>query len=130
VTWRRLLLVVVAVATLAALAVAAGIALLSGDGEGASGAVTTAETGVREDEGEGGPERCGALADEPARACYAEELKALVDGADDPETALGEIAVAAYTAEDGFLLASCHGLMHTVGREYAIARGVTLGTLS
>jgi hypothetical protein len=91
--------------------------------------VTAAGTGVSEGEDEGGLERCGVLADDPARACYAEELKALVDGAGDPETALGEIAVAAYTAGDGFLLANCHGLMHTVGREYALARGVTLGSL-
>lgn len=34
--------------------------------------------------------------------------------------ALEEIAVAAYTSDDGFLLANCHGLTHTVGREYAV----------
>jgi hypothetical protein len=31
--------------------------------------------------------------------------------------------------EGGFLLSNCHGLMHTVGRHYAHAAGVTLGTL-
>ena len=125
---RRRLLVIVAVAALAALAIAAGVVLLAGD-DGGADAVTAADTRVPEEEGGGGLERCSVLADEPARACYGEELKSLMDGADDPEAALGEIAVAAYTAEDGFLLANCHGLMHTVGREYAAARGVTFGSL-
>ena len=124
---RRRPRLVVAVAALAALGVA-GLALLAGCAGGGSDAAPRATTGAGQEEA-GGLERCAALADDSARSCYAEELNALVDEAADPEAALEEIAVAAYTSPDGFLLASCHGLMHTVGREYAVSRGVTLATL-
>jgi hypothetical protein len=66
---------------------------------------------------------------EEARACYAAALSALVEGADDPASALEEIAVAAYTDPSGRLLGDCHGLMHTVGREFAAEHGVTLENL-
>jgi hypothetical protein len=126
---RRRLLVLVAVAVLAALAVAAGVVLLGGDDDDSrSDAAPAAETGPARD-GTRGLERCSALADDSARACYAEVLELLVDEAREPAAALEEIAVAAYTSEGGFLLSNCHGLMHTVGREYAVARGVTLGNL-
>jgi hypothetical protein len=115
-------------AALAALGVAAGVVLLTGCDGGDSDAAPPVGTSAERD-GDGGLERCAPLADDSARACYAEELKALVDGTGEPGTALEEIAVAAYTSGDGFLLANCHGLMHTVGREYALARGVTLASL-
>jgi hypothetical protein len=124
---RRRLLLVLAVAALAALAVAGGVVLLAGEDDG-SDATAPAETRSARDES-GGLERCAALADDSARACYAEELNALVDEAAEPGAALEEIAVAAYTSDDGFLLANCHGLMHTVGREYALARGLVLANL-
>jgi len=113
---RRRLLLVLAVAALAALAVAASVVLLAGEDDDGSDAAPPAETGAAEDAA-GGLERCAALADDSARSCYAEELKALVDEAAEPGAALEEIAAAAYTSEDGFLLANCHGLMHTAGRE-------------
>ena len=125
---RRRLHLKPAVAALAALAVAVGVLLLSGCAGGDSDAAPPAETGAAQVE-DGGLERCTGLSDDSARACYAEELKALVDEAAEPAAALEEIAVAAYTTDDGFLLANCHGLMHTVGREYALARGVTLASL-
>lgn len=99
-TRRRLLLLVVVV-TLAALAVAAGVVLLAGDDDRDSTAATAADTDVSEGEGAGGLDRCVALAEEPARTCYTEELKALVNGAGDPGAALGEIAVAAYRPRTG-----------------------------
>jgi hypothetical protein len=114
---------VLAVAALAAL----GAGLLAACTDGGSDAAPPATTAAADPAG--GLERCATLADDAARACYAEELKELVDEAADPAAALEEIAVAAYTSPDGLLLASCHGLMHTVGREYAVSRGVTLGTL-
>jgi len=73
---------------------------------------------------------CAAITEaDEARACYAEALSALVRDADDPTPALEEIAVAAYSDSSGRLLADCHGLMHTVGREYARDHQVTLETL-
>ncbi len=67
--------------------------------------------------------------DEAARACYLGALTTLVDEASDPGAAVQEATEAAWSDPDGFLLPNCHGLMHTVGREYAAARGVTLATL-
>jgi len=72
-------------------------------------------------------QRCRGLADEGARECYARELLALVDR-DDPHAAVAGIAATA-RREDGFLLANCHGVMHTVGRTYARERGLTLASL-
>jgi hypothetical protein len=75
-------------------------------------------------------ESCAALTDgDEARACYAEAFSALIRDADDPGPALEEIAVAAYTDPSGRLLGDCHGLMHSVGREYAAEHGVTLESL-
>ena len=70
-----------------------------------------------------------AGADEATRACYLAALAALVDEAADPGDAVQEATDLAWSDPDGFLLPNCHGLMHTVGREYAAARGVTLATL-
>jgi hypothetical protein len=119
VTRRRLALV---------LAVAAAIGLLAGCDGGGSDAAPPVTTNAATDDA-GGLQRCAALGDDSARSCYAGVLQALVAEAADPGAALEEIAVAAYTSGDGFLLANCHGLMHTVGREYAVARGVTLASL-
>lgn len=47
----------------------------------------------------------------------------------DPEAGLEQIVVEAYSEPSGRLLGECHGLMHTVGREFAADNGVTLETL-
>src|SRR5262245_28644778 len=52
----------------------------------------------------------------------------MVEGRDDPRPAVERIADSAWH-EGGFLLSSCHGIMHTVGRTYAREQGVTLATL-
>ena len=52
------------------------------------------------------------------RACYAAALKALVEPGSDPRAVVQRIADRAW-AKHGALLGNCHGLMHTVGREYA-----------
>ena len=54
-----------------------------------------------------------------ARDATRQALAALMRDADDPSKGLEEIAVAAYSDPTGRLLGDCHGLMHTVGREYA-----------
>ncbi len=62
-------------------------------------------------------------------ACFARELRAIVDAARDPSAAVDGITAAAYADPGGLLLRNCHGLMHTVGREYAARRHVTLANL-
>ena len=79
--------------------------------------------------GGGPPAECRRLGADAAR----DVLRARVhrDGARPRATRAP--AVAAITGspggERGFLLADCHGIMHTVGRTYARDDGVTLGTL-
>ena len=77
-----------------------------------------------------GIERCAELEEdaEAARACYREELAALVSAAETPQDGAAR-ADALAREQGGFLLANCHGIMHTVGREYARAEGVTLASL-
>jgi hypothetical protein len=73
-------------------------------------------------------EHCREFADDDARACYAREFQAMVDGVADPRPAVARITDAA-RSEGGFLLESCHVIMHTVGRTYARDAEVSLGTL-
>jgi hypothetical protein len=77
---------------------------------------------------QGHPERCQGFVDASTRDCYIRELEALVAGRDDPGPALARIAQLA-RRDGGYLLTSCHGIMHTVGRDYARQEGVTLATL-
>jgi hypothetical protein len=112
---RRLALAALAAVTLAAF-VAAGILLLRDD----------AAPGARPQSG--GLERCANVLADRAQACYTREYQRLVDAAERPDDALGPISRAAY-ATGGAMLADCHGLMHTVGRRYVRARGVTVATL-
>jgi hypothetical protein len=72
--------------------------------------------------------QCAGLAEARARACYTRAFTAMVSGRDDPGPAVAAIAATAWR-DGGFLLANCHGVMHTVGRTYAREAGVTLATL-
>jgi hypothetical protein len=111
------------------LAVALATGCSSGGGDDAAAPNNPAPT-TETDEGEAGLDDCAAIAElEEARACYADVLSALVREAEDPAGALEEIAVAAYSDPSGRLLGECHGLMHTVGREYAGEHAVTLENL-
>jgi hypothetical protein len=74
------------------------------------------------------PAECRLLDAGRARACYMRAFTARVTGREDPRPAVTEIAAAAWS-EGGFLLANCHGVMHTVGRTYAREAGVTLARL-
>ncbi len=76
----------------------------------------------------GDPAGCRVLPAAGARACYTREFTAMVEGRDDPRPAVAAISDSAWR-EGGFLLTNCHGLMHSVGRTYARAAGVTLATL-
>ncbi|HET6549365.1 MAG TPA: hypothetical protein VFG79_12950, partial [Solirubrobacter sp.] len=72
---------------------------------------------------------CAGLVQDEGRACYSRELAAIVNGAGDPLAAVEGITAAAYADQSGFLLANCHGIMHTVAREYALRTHLTLAKL-
>jgi hypothetical protein len=101
----------------------------------AVGAVTALLV-LRPDDGRGGapvarvvdPAECGRLSDDEARACYARAFGAMVRSERDPRPIVETIADMAWS-QGGYLLANCHGVMHTVGRRYAERAGVTLANL-
>ncbi|HZC13024.1 MAG TPA: hypothetical protein VE270_03300, partial [Thermoleophilaceae bacterium] len=64
------------------------------------------------------PEECSRLADDEARTCYARAFSGVVGAHRDPRPVVESIAEMAWS-RGGYLLANCHGVMHTVGREYA-----------
>jgi hypothetical protein len=121
---RRVILSALVLAALAAAAVGC-----SGDDDHpASATWTGGET--TSGEAEQTLESCGGIADvDEARDCYAQALSGLFEGEEDPSSALEEVAVAAYSDPTGRLLGDCHGLMHTVGREFAADHDVTLASL-
>ena len=72
---------------------------------------------------------CAGLVQDEGRACYSRELAKIVNDAADPLAAVEGITAAAYADQTGFLLANCHGIMHTVAREYALRTHLTLAKL-
>lgn len=72
---------------------------------------------------------CAGQVGDEGRACYSAELAKIVDDATDPLAAVEGITAAAYADQSGFLLANCHGIMHTVAREYALRTHLTLAKL-
>jgi hypothetical protein len=73
---------------------------------------------------------CAGLVQDAGRACYTREIRVIVDAAGaKPLPAVQRIAEAAYADGSGFLLANCHGIMHTIGREWAVAHHLTLSHL-
>jgi hypothetical protein len=120
---RRVIVVVFVLAVFAAGAVACS------EGDDESEETPRSTNGVTAPE-EQGLEACGEIEhDAAARECYAQALSALFEGEDDPSGPLEEAAVAAYSDPTGRLLGDCHGLMHTVGREFAAEHQVTLASL-
>jgi hypothetical protein len=118
---------ILGLAVLAALAVAA-VACSGEDQDPESSPPSTAAETARADERS--LQACEEVADaDAARDCYAQALAALFEGEDDPAGPLEEAAVAAYSDPTGRLLGDCHGLMHTVGREFAAEHDVTLASL-
>jgi hypothetical protein len=103
----------------------------------AAAGVVTAVLVFQPDDGEGetaavarvvNPEQCERLSGDEARACYARAFGAMVRAERDPRPVVETIADLAWS-QGGYLLANCHGVMHTVGREYARRAGVTLANL-
>jgi hypothetical protein len=116
---RRLLLLLALAALVLAAAVAGVLALRGGDDASAEPpADVEARLARCEDQ----------LSNDAKDACYAITLSALVSAEDDPLPVLQRIADESWRIV-GYLLPSCHGLMHTVGREYAREHGVTLANL-
>jgi hypothetical protein len=74
------------------------------------------------------PSECVGLEAGRARACYTRAFGVIVEAQDDPKPAVATIAASAWE-QGGFLLANCHGIMHTVGRTYAGRAGVNVSTL-
>ena len=112
---RRPLVLVVLLGAIGAIAVAALVLRTSGDEPvGAPVAVDL--------------KPCRNLLPDASRDCWTREFLMAVEGKDDPRPAVAAIADAAWS-EGGFLLSSCHGLMHTVGRTYAREAGITLADL-
>jgi hypothetical protein len=74
------------------------------------------------------PAACERLEAREARSCYISAFSAQVQGEDDPRLVVQQITNRAWET-GGFLLPNCHGIMHTVAREYARAESVTLATL-
>src|SRR5688572_2557491 len=67
---------------------------------------------------------CRGLGDDAGRDCYTRRFLATVEGVDDPRPAVKAIADAAWRG-GSFLRSNCHGIMHTVGRTYAVEAGLT-----
>jgi hypothetical protein len=106
---KRLLLVLAAVA---GVALATGAILLArGDPAGDAPADVRAEL--------------APCAGTRSNDCYLDAMNRLVEPEDDPRPVVQRISDFAWRDPE-FLLANCHGLMHTVGREYAAEHDVTL----
>ena len=87
------------------------------------GAAPTAVTSAPE------PAECSSReADQTARGCYIAAFSADLADEVDPRPAVQRIAALAWET-GGFLLPNCHGIMHTVGRDYARDHGVSPATL-
>jgi len=97
-------------------AVSVGLLALRGGDEKAEGPVA-----VNLDE-------CSGLLSDDVKDCWIRSFQTVVDGRDDPRPAVAAIE-RAVRREGGFLLSSCHGVMHTVGRTYALEQDASLSDL-
>src|SRR5829696_1311536 len=73
-------------------------------------------------------EPCRGLLADASRQCLTRRFGQVIGDRDDPRPAVAAIE-AAVRGEGGFVLSSCHGVMHTVGRKYAADRGLDLSDL-
>jgi hypothetical protein len=73
-------------------------------------------------------DRCRGLLVEAGRDCVTREFQRVVVGVSDPRPTVAAIE-RAVRREGGFVLSICHGIMHTVGRTYAVDEGLSLGDL-
>ncbi|MGH3072956.1 MAG: hypothetical protein ACRDNB_11920, partial [Gaiellaceae bacterium] len=71
---------------------------------------------------------CRGLLADASRECLTRTFRAVVGELEDPRPAVAAIETAV-RREGGFPLSNCHGVMHTVGRTYALDEGLTLAGL-
>ena len=116
------------VVVLVAVGVVACCCSASGSGEG-SQPQASERTPAAAQAATGDLNTCAGLVQDEGRACYSRELAKIVNDAADPLAAVEGITSAAYADQTGFLLANCHGIMHTVAREYALRTHLTLAKL-
>ena len=88
---------------------------------------------VLQDDGDEAPaavrfDDCRGLLAGASRDCYTRTFSALVAGRDDPRSQV-DVIEAAVRQEGGFVLSNCHGVMHTVGRTYALEQELALSDL-
>jgi hypothetical protein len=72
--------------------------------------------------------RCRGLLPDAARDCVTREFQLLMADTGDPRPTVAAIE-RAVRREGGFALSNCHGIMHTVGRTYALDERLSLGDL-
>jgi hypothetical protein len=113
--------------------VAVGLAVLLATGGGSGDANPRASertaASAQAEQATGDLNTCAGMIQDEGRTCYSRELAKIVDDATDPLAAVEGITAAAYADKTGFLLANCHGIMHTVAREYALRTHLTLAKL-
>jgi hypothetical protein len=103
---------------------------LAGCGGAKQAASTGAGTPTAQAPATGDLSVCAGQVQDAGRNCYTREIQAIVAKAGDkPLPAVRQVTQAAYQEKSGFLLANCHGIMHTVGREWAIRYHLTLDHL-
>ena len=126
---QLILLVVLGVLVLAGGAVAGTMAFGGDANEEPQAATQNTPASTKDTPATGDLNTCAGLVQDEGRACYSKELAAIVNGAADPLAAVEGITQAAYADKSGFMLANCHGIMHTVAREYALRTHLTLAKL-
>jgi len=103
---------------------------LAGCGGGAKPAAPASTPAPQLPPATGDLSACAGLVQDAGRTCYTREIRVVVDAAGSrPLPAVQRVAEAAYAERSGFLLANCHGIMHTIGREWAVAHHLTLSRL-
>ncbi len=102
-------------------AIGLSVLLLTGGGDGNDPRASERTPASAEaEQATGDLNTCAGMVQDEGRACYSRELAKIVNDAADPLAAVEGITAAAYADKTGFLLANCHGIMHTVAREYAL----------
>lgn len=109
--------------------VAVGLAIVLATGAGDDGEPQASRPASATQAATGDLATCAGLVQDEGRSCYSRELEKIVNDAADPLAAVEGITSAAYADQSGFLLANCHGIMHTVAREYALRTKLSLAKL-
>jgi hypothetical protein len=126
---RALLAGLGTIVVLVAVGLAVALAARGGSGGANPRAGERTAASAQAEQATGDLNTCAGMIQDEGRTCYSRELAKIVDDAADPLAAVEGITAAAYADKTGFLLANCHGIMHTVAREYALRTHLTLAKL-